>query len=206
MHLISSSGLRFSGVLPLEEDQMMEQVTSGMYISCVGILAYFHLSCWVLGITERMGLLKLSSKFRAGGFHWPKSDMLNYSRFLTGEVLLQSFWAHSQDKLLFLFFLSLCSRWLSLFLILSSSSLAFSSSPALSFPLPVLTNRGCPSISAAIMFHTMQRFRLCFMLQTHRDKAFIIGNANDESWSAAAPLEIGKRCKSNNWDSGVLWG
>lgn len=84
MHLISSSGLWFSGVLPLEEDQMMEQVTSGMYISCVGILAYFHLSCWVLGITERMGLLKLSSKFRAGGFHWPKSDMLNYSRFLKG--------------------------------------------------------------------------------------------------------------------------
>lgn len=90
------------------------KVTSEMYISFVGILAYFHISCLVLGITERMGVQHAS---------------------FSGEVPLHSFWAHSKGKLRFLFFLSLCSHWLSLFLIFPSSSLAFSSSPSLPLPL-----------------------------------------------------------------------
>lgn len=150
------------------------KVTSEMYISFVGILAYFHLSCLVLGITERMGVQHAS---------------------FSGEVPLHSFWAHSKGKLRFLFFLSLCSHWLSLFLIFPSSSLAFFLLPlSLShsvFPSPCSHKERMPQHQCCRegSAHTKVQALL------HADKALLIGNAKDESWSAAAaPLEIRKCC------------
>lgn len=139
----------------------MEQVISG--IRLVGILAYFFISCWVLGIF--LGVGTLSSALGVGGFHGPRSKMQVLQGSSLSSLSRPSVKTNSVSLPLFLFSLSL-SCFLSfsqLSLNFLSSSLAFSSSlfllplSPLSFSLPFasLTKGACPQVQP------LRRCRLC---------------------------------------------